>query len=99
MSFIGDPDMSEDFGTGLSFGWAKIRNTEPSHRTWLDVFLLCMEVLAVIGLIVIVMNSLSMVDILNRSVVVAPRQPALEPTPIVQEVVLPEGHTPPNSLG
>jgi sortase A len=99
LPFAGDPDVSEDFGSGLWFGRTKIRNTKSSHRTWLDVFLLCMEVLAVVGLIVIVMNSLSMVGALNRSVVVALRQPTLVPTPIVQEVVLPEGHIPPNSLG
>jgi sortase A len=99
MPFVGDPDVSEDSGTGLSFGHTKIRNTKSSQRTWLDVFLLCMEVLAVVGLIAIVVNSLSMVGALNRSVVVSLRQPTLGPTSIVQEVVLPEGHTPPNNLG
>jgi sortase A len=97
--FVGDQDVYEDSGTGLSFGRTKIRNTKSSHRTWLDLLLLCMEVLAVVGLIAIVLNSLSMVGVLNRSVAVALRQPTLVPTPMVQEVVLPEGHTPPNSLG
>lgn len=36
---------------------------------------------------------------LNRSVASAFQQPTLEPTPIIREVVLPEGHTPPNSPG
>lgn len=65
----------------------------------MDVLLLGMEILAVVGLIAIAANSLFVLGTLNRNVAAAFRQPALEPTPIVREVVLPEGHTPPNSPG
>lgn len=99
MPFVGDPDVMEDAGNGSSSARTKIRNTKVSQRTWLDVLLLGMEILAVVGLIAIVANGLSVLGTLNRNAAAALQQPTLEPTPIVREVVLPEGHTPPNSPG
>ncbi len=99
MPFVGDPDVMEDAGNGSSSARTKIRNTKASHSTWLDVLLLGMEILAVVGLIAIVANGLSVLGTLNRNAAAALQQPTLEPTPIVREVVLPEGHTPPNSPG
>ncbi|MHB8778476.1 MAG: hypothetical protein ACYC6R_12065 [Anaerolineales bacterium] len=98
MSFVGESELLADSGNSSS-GQTKIRDTKTSHRTWLDVLLLCMEILAVVGLVAIAANSLFVLGTLNRNVAAAFRQPALEPTPIVREVVLPEGHTPPNSPG
>lgn len=99
MPFVGDPDVMEDAGNGSSSARTKIRNIKVSQRTWLDVLLLGMEILAVVGLIAIVANGLSVLGILNRNAAAALQQPTLEPTPIVREVVLPKGHTPPNSPG
>ena len=97
--FVGDPDVVEDLGNGSSSVRTKIRNTKASHRTWLDFLLLGMEILAVVGLIAIMASGLSVLDTLNRNAAAALQQPTLEPTPIVREVMLPEGQTPPNSPG
>lgn len=69
------------------------------HHTWLGYLLLVLEFLAVTAIIAIVVSSLSTLDIINRSVSVALIQPTLEPTPMIQAVVLPDGHTPPNRPG
>jgi sortase A len=97
--FVGELEEIENPGIRPSSGQIIIRDIRTSLRSWLDVLLLCMEILAVIGLITIAANSLFMLDTLNRTIAAALRQPILEPTPIIKEVVLPEGHTPPNSPG
>jgi len=97
MPFVGDSDVIGVPGSGSSFERIKTQGGNASRRTWLDVLLLGMEILAVVGMTAIVVNGLTMLGILNRNVAAAFQQPTLEPTPIVREVVLPEGHTPPNS--
>ena len=62
-----------------------------------DYFLLSIEVLAVIGLVFILYNGLEVIQQLNQEVAQALEQPTLTPTPIIQAVVLPSGHTPPNA--
>jgi sortase A len=99
LPFVGDSEEIENPGIRISSGQTIIRGTKILHRSWLDVLLLCMEILAVISLIAIAANSLFLLDTLNRTIAAALRQPILEPTPIIKEVVLPEGHTPPNSPG
>lgn len=99
MSFVSDPEVIEASGNGSSLERTRTRGRKDSHRTWLDVFLLGMEILAVVGMIAIVVNGLTMLGIMNRDVAASFQQPTPEPTPIVREVVLPEGHTPPNSPG
>jgi len=99
MPFVGDSDVIGVPGSGSSFERIKTQGGNASRRTWLDVLLLGMEILAVVGMTAIVVNGLTMLGILNRNVAAAFQQPTLEPTPIVREVVLPEGHTPPNSPG
>lgn len=64
-----------------------------------DGFLLAIEVLAVIGLIFVLFNGLEIIQELNREVALALEQPTLTPTPLIKAVVLPAGHTPPNSPG
>ena len=70
-----------------------------SRRTWLDYVLVGVESLAIIGIIAVVISNLAALDTLNRNVSAALLQPTLAPTPMVQAVVLPDGHTPPNSPG
>lgn len=96
---VNDWEMVDIFDNGSSLGRTKAQNAEGTRRTWLDRFLLGMEFLAFIGLVFIVANGLSMLTTLNRTVSAALQQPALEPTPMIREVVLPTGHTPPNSPG
>lgn len=80
-------------------GSKKVRDIRAPHHTWPGYFLLVLEFLAVAGIIAIVVSSLSTLDTLNRSVSAALIQPTLEPTPMIQAVVLPDGHTPPNRPG
>ncbi len=65
----------------------------------LDGFLLLIELSAFLGFIYIMYNGLSMFKELNKEVASAIVQPTLTPTPLIAAVVLPSGHTPPNSPG
>lgn len=71
----------------------------PRSRRILDVFLLIVEISAVLGLIFVVFNGLGLIQELNREVATVLEQPTLTPTPLIMAVVLPSGHTPPNALG
>jgi sortase A len=68
-------------------------------RRILDGFLLIIEVSAVVGFLFILFNGLSLIQELNREVVSALEQPTLTPTALIEAVVLPSGHTPPDSPG
>lgn len=80
-------------------GGKKARDLQAPHRTWAGYFLLALEFLAIAGIIAIVVSSLSTLNTLNRSVSAVLIQPTLEPTLMIQAVVLPDGHTPPNQPG
>jgi sortase A len=70
----------------------------PSRRKRvLDGLLLFVEVLAVVGLILLLFNGITMMRDLNTEVATALEQPTLTPTPLIASVVLPSGHTPPTS--
>ena len=61
-----------------------------------DRLLLFVEFLAVIGLVLVFINGLSLLGDLNAEVAALfDEQPATSPTPLLQAVVLPSGHTPP----
>ena len=72
---------------------------KPRRRRVFDAFLLVVEVLAVLGLIFVLFNGLEVIQELNQEVADALELPTLTPTPIIKAVVLPSGHTPPNSEG
>jgi sortase A len=90
----------EDWGRGLI-------DEDPydglPRKTWgrrvLDSLLLLIEISAVIGFIYILFSGLNLIQELNREVVAVLEQPTLTPTPLIKEVVLPSGHTPPDSPG
>jgi sortase A len=65
----------------------------------MDRVLLGVEVLAVLGLIAVLMNSLGMLRTLNTEVASALNPETVTPTPLVMAVVLPSGHTPPDAQG
>ena len=71
----------------------------PRKRTGLDRVLLAVEILAVIGLVVVLFNGFNLLQTLNREVVAAISIPTIAPTPAITAVVLPAGHTPPNAQG
>ena len=96
--FVNEWDTVEMSDNRLVLG-TRGRLISGSRRTWLDYFLVGMEFLAIIGIIAVVISNLAALDTLNRNVSAALLQPTLAPTPMVQVVVLPDGHTPPNSPG
>ncbi len=69
------------------------------RRRFLDGLLLCVEVLAVVGLAGILFNGFGLLRTLNQEVSAALMQDTLTPTPLITAVVLPSGHTPPTSPG
>lgn len=66
---------------------------------FLDSSLLLVEVGAVIGLIFVLFNGLEILKELNQESAQALELPTLTPTPLIMAVVLPSGHTPPDSPG
>jgi len=70
-------------------------------RRLFDYFLLLVEVGAVLGLVYILYNGSNVLAQLNHDVSAAVAQavPTFTATPLVTAVVLPSGHTPPNSAG
>jgi sortase A len=71
---------------------------ERTKRT-LDRFLLAIEILAVIGLIVIIYNGIQILRDLNTQFAESFIPSTLTPTPLIMPVILPSGHTPPDSAG
>jgi sortase A len=68
-------------------------------RRILDVFLLLVEVGAVVGFLFVLFNGLRLIQDLNQEVASALVQPTLTPTPLIVAIVLPSGHTPPTTEG
>jgi sortase A len=69
------------------------------RRRFFDRVLFLVEIAAVAGLVFVLFNGLSLIQELNQEVASALVQPTLTPTPLVVAVVLPSGHTPPDSPG
>jgi sortase A len=70
-----------------------------SRRAGFDRFLLLIEFVAVIGFLIILYSGVGLLQSLNKEVASALTQPTLTPTALIRAVVLPSGHTPPNSPG
>jgi len=92
---LGELIVEDQFRATRSFPSKSLVKAE---RTWLDGLLLGAEILAVMGFLAVVGIWLSTLDSFNRAVAASLVQPTLEPTPMVQAVVLPDGHTPPKGL-
>lgn len=69
------------------------------NKVLIDRLLLVIEILAVIGLVFILYNGVEVLRNLNTEAAAALVQPTLTPTPLISAVVLPSGHTPPDSPG
>jgi sortase A len=71
------------------------------HRTKLvlDRFLLLIEVMAVIGLFFVIYNGIQILRDLNSQFAQSLTPATFTPTPLIVQVILPSGHTPPNSPG
>lgn len=70
--------------------------TSPKRsRVWLDRLLLLIEAAAAIGLVYLAVTFFLWLRENNQKAVVAMIQPTPSPTPLISEIVLPSGHTPP----
>jgi sortase A len=95
-----DGSLLEDMRSGeLDEASEELRSSPtPSRRKRiLDGILLFVEILAVVGLVLLLFNGINLMRDLNSEVVTALEQPTLTPTPLIVSVVLPSGHTPPTS--
>jgi sortase A len=72
---------------------------ESPRKSWGDRLLLAVEVIAVLGLIGIILSGFGILRDLNTEFAEALEQPTMAPTPLVMAVVLPSGHTPPDTAG
>jgi sortase A len=70
-----------------------------TRNSGLDRFLFAIEILAVIALGFVLYNGVNVLRNLNQEVARAIVQPTIEPTPLITAIILPSGHTPPNSPG
>ena len=86
------PTQVEGYGEG-----EETRSSRP--RRIVDYLLLVVEVAAVIGFIFVIYSGMNVLRDLNKEASAAMVQPTLTPTPLVVALVLPSGHTPPNSPG
>lgn len=68
-------------------------------RSGFNRVLLAVEVIAVVGLLFILFNGMEALQTLNQEVAQALSGATPSPTPLISAVVLPSGHTPPNSPG
>lgn len=73
--------------------------SSPPRRVILDRALLAIEIIVVIGLGFLVIKGVSTLRNLNQEISSALVQPTLTATPLIQAVILPSGHTPPNAPG
>jgi len=80
-----------------------LSDLQPSWRErtkhTLDGFLLAIEILAVLGLIFVIYSGVQMLRDVNTQFAQALIPATLTPTPLIVPVILPSGHTPPNSPG
>ena len=70
-----------------------------ARKKWTDGFLLAVEIVAVIGVFWVILSGLGILRNLNAEFATALEQPTIAPTPLVTAVVLPSGHTPPDTAG
>jgi sortase A len=97
-----DESSWDDIRTSIPEGEGPQDPVEESRKRGkrvIDGFLLTVEILAVVGLIFVLFNGLDILQELNREVALALEQPTLTPTPLIKAVILPSGHTPPDSPG
>ncbi|MBT3239848.1 MAG: class D sortase [Chloroflexi bacterium] len=89
----GSIDLEEDGEFNLDEG------KQSKRKKGMDRALLFVEIIAIVGLVFILFNGMDILRKLNQEFAAALEQPALTPTPLITAIVLPSGHTSPNSLG
>lgn len=95
------PDTLDHLRSGDDLAYQELPSSTARSplRRIMDNFLLLVELLAVAGLVFVLFSGVEIMRNLNLQVAEVLVQPTLTPTPIISAVVLPSGHTPPNSPG
>jgi sortase A len=75
------------------------QSMQQKRKRVLDRFLLAIEILAVVGLFAVIYSGIRMLGELNVQFAESLTPSTLTPTPLIVPVILPSGHTPPNSPG
>ena len=91
-------DINPVIETSVDEELAPVKEKSP-RKSWGDRLLLAVEVIAVLGLIGIILSGFGILRDLNAEFAEALEQPTMAPTPLVMAVVLPSGHTPPDTAG
>ncbi len=78
---------------------AKAEKQRLRRKRFFDGLLLLIEIMAVMGLVLLLYSGVQIMRNLNVQVAQVLEQPTLTPTPLIVAVVLPSGHTPPDSPG
>ena len=92
---IGEMSSIEDIKSWSLSPKRKAKHLRSLPRRWLDRTLTAIELMSIVTLISLMISGLSTLGSFNQTVATSFRQP----TPIIQAVVLPDGHTPPNGPG
>lgn len=71
------------------------RRARDRRKKGMERFLIVLEILAVVGLVVIIFKGISVINMLNKEAVGVLEVPQLTPTALITAVVLPSGHTAP----
>ncbi|MBA4386028.1 MAG: hypothetical protein C0410_14920 [Anaerolinea sp.] len=71
------------------------RRARNRRKKGMERFLFIIEVLAMVGLVVILFKGISVLNLLNKEAIGVLEVPQLTPTALITAVVLPGGHTPP----
>ncbi len=95
---ISELDINPIIETSADEDFAPVKE-KSSQKTFLGRLLLAVEVVAVLGLIGIILSGFGILRDLNAEFAAALVQPTIAPTPLVMAVVLPSGHTPPDTNG
>ncbi len=95
--FYDDVESEMFANRGMDNGGRSSRLPKDKARLWVDVFLLCVEVLVIFGLAGMALTGSMTLSSINQASLAAFLQPTLTPPPLINALVLPEGHTPPNS--
>lgn len=71
------------------------RRAKDRRKKGMERFLLVIEIVAIVGLVVIIFQTLSVLNLLNKESASELAMPQLTPTALITAVVLPSGHTAP----
>ena len=78
---------------------SSVPRQDVQNRSLMDRVLLGVEFLAVLAFVGVVVIVISTLSAFNKNIAAGFQPPKLEPTPLIQAVVLPDGHTPPTDPG